>query len=152
MDGRWRRPNAKIVVIEDHRQRERSLSEITTVRQTCPGAVFPVRRVKATGSTADFRERLSRSQMLVSLASLRGCRASVFEAMVVNSQAGQPSHGQVGYDARRWGLIPIGFEPIEFRPSYEALYDDIAVRNAARRTGRMSASTSSENCPAISGR
>jgi glycosyltransferase involved in cell wall biosynthesis len=38
------------------------------------------------------------------------------QAIIVNSQVGQRFHEQIGYRARRWEMIPNGFDLEEFRP------------------------------------
>jgi glycosyltransferase involved in cell wall biosynthesis len=40
--------------------------------------------------------------------------------IIVNSQAGQRIHQAIGYQAKRWELIPNGFDLDEFHPDHEA--------------------------------
>jgi len=50
------------------------------------------------------------------------------EAIIVNSRVGQRFHEQIGYRARRWQMIPNGFDLDEFRPdsaAYIALRDTL---------------------------
>jgi glycosyltransferase involved in cell wall biosynthesis len=42
------------------------------------------------------------------------------KAVIVNSQAGQRFHEAIGYRARKWEMIPNGFDLAEFRPDQEA--------------------------------
>src|SRR5262249_7492677 len=50
------------------------------------------------------------------------------QAIIVNSRVGQQFHEQIGYRARRWQMIPNGFDLDEFRPdsaAYAALRDKL---------------------------
>lgn len=52
------------------------------------------------------------------------------QAIIVNSRVGQQFHEQIGYRARRWQMIPNGFDLDEFRPdsaAYVALRDRLRL-------------------------
>ena len=87
-----------------------------------------VRRLVWNVRTSDFVGRHpSRAIRFVSALCALATRTRLApDVVVVNSEAGLTVHSALGYRARRWEVIPNGFDPERFRP-------DAAVRAEVRR-------------------
>src|SRR5258705_12087692 len=72
VDGPSRLQSAKMVVVEDHKEREPSMNEITTVGLDLAKNVFQVHGVDAEGTTV-LRKQLRRAQVLAFFSRLPRC-------------------------------------------------------------------------------
>src|ERR1700730_5129958 len=68
--------SAKMVVVEDHQEREPSMNEITTIGLDLAKNVFQVHGVDATGA-AVWRKRVRRGQVLAFFAGLPCCLVGI---------------------------------------------------------------------------
>ena len=68
-------------------------------------------------SNMDFRHYACTTRWIFALLSRL---SRIPDAVVVNSEAGRQFHSQVGYNPRRWEVIPNGFEIERYKPVIEA--------------------------------
>ena len=78
-----------MVVVEDHQQREPSMSNITTIGLDLAKNVFQVHAVDGAGNVA-VRKRLRRGQVLAFFARIPSCLVS-FESNVADSRGDSQS-------------------------------------------------------------
>src|SRR5882724_8638114 len=122
-----RHQSAKMVVVEDHQEREPSMSEITTIGLDLAKNVFQVHGVDETGAVA-VRKRLRRSQVLAFFASLPRCLVGMEACATAHHWARELI--AVGHEVR---LMPPQYVKAYVKRNKNDLADAEAICEAVRR-------------------